>query len=112
MRRDTQQPHDGHRRPRPERAVPAPAGIAGAVLLVAVLAVTVAGVYVAWHLGSAGGGSGGVIAGVALLAAAVARLLLPDRLSGLLANRRRPVDVATLAAFGAALLIAGLVLPR
>jgi hypothetical protein len=82
------------------------------VPLLAVLAVTVVGVYVAWRLGSAGGGNGGVIAGVALLAGAVARLLLPARLAGLLANRKRTVDVVTLAAFGTALLIAGLVLPR
>jgi len=69
-------------------------------------------VYIAWRDGSAGGGAGGVIAGLALLAAAVARGLLPARLAGLLASRRRATDVITLAAFGACLLIAGLVLPR
>ena len=112
MTRDLQPAHDGHRRPRPGPAVPAAPGIAPAIPLLGVLAVTVAGVYVAWRLGSAGGGNGGAIAGVALLAGAVARLLLPARLAGLLANRGRAVDVATLAALGTALLIAGLVLPR
>ncbi len=87
-------------------------GLAGVVPLLAVLLVTVVGVYVAWRLGSAGGGNGGVIAGAALLVSAIARLLLPARLAGLLANRRRVIDVVTLAALGTALLIAGLVLPR
>jgi hypothetical protein len=73
---------------------------------------TIAGVYIAWRDGSAGGGAGGVIIGLALLAAAVVRGLLPARLAGLLASRRRATDVITLAAFGACLLIAGLVLPR
>jgi hypothetical protein len=88
------------------------AGIVGVIPLLAVLVVTVAGVYIAWRQGSAGGGEGGVVAGVALLVAAVARLLLPAGLAGLLATRKRATDVATLAAFGAALVIAGLVLPR
>ena len=51
-----------------------------------------------------------VIAGV-LLAAAAARLGLPDRRAGMLASRRRLPDVAALAALGAGLLVAGLVFP-
>jgi hypothetical protein len=51
-----------------------------------------------------------VLAGV-LLAAALARLLLPDRRAGMLGTRRRVVDVLTLGALGAGLLVAGLVLP-
>jgi hypothetical protein len=78
----------------------------------AVIVVAVAGVYIAWRQGSAGGGEGGVVGGVALLAAAVARLLLPARLVGLLATRKRVTDVITLTVLGASLLIAGLVLPR
>jgi hypothetical protein len=77
----------------------------------AVLLCTVLGVYVAWSLGSAGGGAGGVVVGSALLAAAVARLVLPASLAGLLANRKRATDVLTLTVFGASLLAAGLVLP-
>jgi hypothetical protein len=78
----------------------------------AVIVVTIAGVYIAWRQGSAGGGEGGVVGGIALLGAAVARLLLPARLVGLLATRKRATDVITLTVFGASLLVAGLVLPR
>jgi DUF3017 family protein len=87
-------------------------GLIGVVPYLAVLLCTVAGVYIAWREGSAGGGAGGVITGAALLVAAVIRALLPARLAGLLASRRRTTDVVTLAAFGACLLIAGSVLPR
>lgn len=78
----------------------------------AVLLCTIAGVYIAFRDASAGGGAGGVIAGLALLMGAVIRAVLPARLAGLLASRRRATDIVTLAAFGACLLIAGLVLPR
>jgi Protein of unknown function (DUF3017) len=86
--------------------------IVGVIPYLAVLLCTIAGVYVAWHQGSAGGGKGGVVGGVALLVAAVMRLVLPARLVGLLGTRNRAIDVLTLAIFGAGLLIAGLVLPR
>ena len=88
------------------------ASIVGVVPLVAVLVVTTAGVYLAWRQGSARVGEGGVVAGVALLVGAVARLLLPPRLAGLLATRKRATDVITFTIFGASLLVAGLVLPR
>jgi DUF3017 family protein len=78
----------------------------------AVLVCAVVGVCIAWREGSAGGGDGAVVLGAALLAAAVARLLLPARLAGLLATRKRATDVLTLTLLGAGLLIAGLVLPR
>ena len=84
----------------------------GVVPYLVLLLCTIAGVYIAWRDGSNGGGAGGVIAGLALLAAAVVRGLLPARLAGLLASRRRATDVITLAAFGACMLVAGLVLPR
>ena len=87
------------------------ASIVGVVPLLAVLAVTVAGVYIAWREGSSGGGEGGVIAGIALFAGAGARLLLPSRIAGLLATRKRMTDVVTLATFGVGLVVAGLVLP-
>jgi len=48
-----------------------------------------------------------VLAGV-LLAAAVARLVLPDRRAGMLSSRRRWLDVAIFAVFGVGLLVAGL----
>jgi hypothetical protein len=86
--------------------------IVGVIPYLAVLVCTIAGVYVAWHQGSAGGGKGGLVGGIALLVAAVARLVLPARLVGLLGTRNRVIDVLTLAIFGGGLLIAGLVLPR
>jgi hypothetical protein len=49
-----------------------------------------------------------VIAG-ALLAGALARLVLPDRKVGMLASRRRLIDVAALALLGIGLLVAGLI---
>jgi len=87
-------------------------GLIGLVPYLVVLLCTIAGVYVAWRDGSAGGGAGGVIAGTGLLVAAVIRATVPDWLAGLLASRRRATDVLTLTAFGTCLLIAGLVLPR
>jgi hypothetical protein len=86
--------------------------IVGIIPYLAVLVVVAAGVYIAWRQGSAGGGRGAVIAGAALLAGAVIRMVLPRRLAGLLASRHRVTDVLTLAVFGAGLLVAGLVLPR
>jgi hypothetical protein len=50
------------------------------------------------------------VAGI-MLAAALARLVLPERRAGMLVSRRRLVDVPVLTALGAGLLIAGLVLP-
>jgi hypothetical protein len=95
----------------PQRAAE-DASIVGVIPALAILVVAVAGVYVAWRQGSSGAGEGGVIGGAALLAGAVVRLLLPVRLAGLLAVRKRVTDAVTLAVFGAGLLIAGLVLPR
>ena len=86
--------------------------IVGFVPYLAVLVCAVVGVYIAWRDGSAGGGYGAAVLGAALLAAAVARLLLPARLARLLATRKRATDVLTLTVFGLGLLVLGLVLPR
>ena len=94
------------------RAESESAGMVGALTYLAILVVTAAGLYIAWRQGSQGGGKGGVVAGSALLVAAIARLALPGKVAGLLASRRRLTDVLTLAVFGAGLLVAGLVLPR
>jgi hypothetical protein len=47
----------------------------------------------------------------ALFLAALARLVLPERRVGMLASRRRFVDVTVLAVLATGLLVAGLVLP-
>jgi TRAP-type mannitol/chloroaromatic compound transport system permease large subunit len=109
-------PSRSSRRPRPAQA--ARRGSAGKTTIVsvvpflAVLVVALGGIYIAWQKGSSGGGVGGVVAGTAMLAAAVARLMLPTRMVGLLAVRKRANDVVTLAIFGVGLIVAGLVLPR
>jgi len=96
----------------PEAEVPQdtrryPSTIGGMVYLV-VLAATVAGIGVAaagrWRLGIAWvGGS--------LLAAAVARLVLPESQSGMLHVRRRLVDVALLIILGGGLLVSVAAVP-
>jgi hypothetical protein len=106
------QPRPSARSKAAAKRVKEDASIVEVVPLLAVLVVAIAGVYIAWRQGSASGGEGGVVAGVALLVGAVARLLLPAGLAGLLATRKRATDVITLTAFGAGLLVAGLVLPR
>ena len=77
-----------------------------------VLVWAAAGIYIAWREGSAGGGQGAVVGGVALLAGALLRLALPARLVGLLGTRKRATDVLTLTVLGAGLIIAGLIVPR
>ena len=52
-----------------------------------------------------------VVIGVALVAAAVLRLLLPVRRVGFLAVRSRPVDVVLLSGTGVALTIVALAIP-
>ena len=86
--------------------------IVGNILYLVVLVCTGVGVYISWHLGSQGGGKGGVVGGTVLLAAALIRLVLPARFAGLLGTRKRVTDVVTLTIFGTGLLVAGLVLPR
>jgi hypothetical protein len=82
-----------------------------AIPYLAVLVCAMAGVYICWRQGSAGGGKGAVIGGVALLAGAVVRLAVPARLVGMLGTRKRVTDVLTLTVLGVGLIIAGLVLP-
>jgi hypothetical protein len=50
------------------------------------------------------------LAGVLLLAA-ITRMVLPERRTGMLGARRRPADVLALLALGVGLLVAGLALP-
>jgi hypothetical protein len=55
--------------------------------------------------------SGTLVLGGVLLLAALARLTLPEERAGLLAVRRRALDVAILAVLGIGLLVAGFVVP-
>lgn len=75
-----------------------------------VLAGTAAGMLVAWH-GSKYAGRGAALIGASLLAAALARLILPARYVGLLATRRKASDVLGFAVFGAAVLAVAIALP-
>ena len=75
-----------------------------------VLAGTAAGMLVTWH-GSIYAGRGASLIGASLLAAALARLILPARYVGLLATRRKASDVLGFAVFGAAVLAVAIALP-
>ena len=92
---------------------PAPRAGAAAVSQVpylVFLACAVGGIVWAWR-GSHDVGNGAGVVGGALLAAAVARLVLPESAVGLLASRRRFADVLALGILGAGLLVLALVLP-
>ena len=62
-------------------------GIVGVIPYLVVLVCAVAGLYIAWRQGSAGGGRGAVVGGIALLVGAGVRLALPTRLAGLLEHQ-------------------------
>jgi Protein of unknown function (DUF3017) len=101
------------RRTAPTRAADAdrPAvGVLAWLPYLIVLAGVAVGLSVA-GLGSLHAGRGAAVVGGALLAAAVARLLLPPRYAGLLASRGKALDVAAFAVLGAAVLGAALLLP-
>ena len=86
------------------------AGALAQVPYAVVLLIAAAGIWWAWR-GSHDVGNGAGVVGGALLAAAIARLALPQSAVGLLASRRRFADVLALGAFGAGLLVLALVLP-
>jgi Protein of unknown function (DUF3017) len=75
-----------------------------------VLAGAAAGMFVAWQ-GSKYAGRGAGLIGASLLAAALARLILPARYAGLLSSRRKASDVLAFAVFGAAVLAVAIALP-
>jgi hypothetical protein len=104
----------GHRAARTTRTThaargPRPSKLAWLPYLI-VLAGTAAGMLVAWH-GSKFAGRGASLIGASLLAAALARLILPPRYVGLLATRRKASDVLGFAVFGAAVLAVAIALP-
>jgi hypothetical protein len=109
----------GHRatRPRPPResrpsADRGDSGTSGLAWLpyLIVLAGAGAGMFVAWQ-GSKYAGRGTGLVGCSLLAAALARLILPARYAGLLCSRRKASDVLAFAVFGTAVLAVALMLP-
>jgi hypothetical protein len=75
-----------------------------------VLAGAVIGLVLAW-LGSGHAGQGAGVVGGALVAAALARLLLPPRYAGLLATRGKALDVTAFAVLGIAVTAVALSLP-
>ena len=109
----------GHRatRPRPSResrpsADRGDSGTSGLAWLpyLIVLVGAGAGMFVAWQ-GSEYAGRGSGLVGCSLLAAALARLILPARYAGLLCSRRKASDVLAFAVFGTAVLAVALMLP-
>ena len=88
---------------------PGTSGLAWLPYLI-VLAGAAAGMFVAWQ-GSKYAGRGTGLVGCSLLAAALARLILPARYAGLLSSRRKASDVLAFAVFGTAVLAVALMLP-
>jgi hypothetical protein len=106
-----------HRATRPPRAPrakdsdePAVTGVLAWVPYLVVLAGAAAALFVV-SKGSAYALRGIAVLGGTLLAAALARFLLPNRFAGLLASRRKASDVLAFAVLGAALLAVALSLP-
>jgi len=103
----------GHRAIRPERVgdrdEPEITGLAWLPVLV-VLAGVAAGMFIAWQ-GSKYAGRGAGVVGGALLVAALARLALPARYTGLLSSRSKAFDVLALTVLGAAMLAVAISLP-
>jgi hypothetical protein len=95
---------------RPAAADRPAAGVLAWLPYLIVLAGVAVGLSVAGQ-GPLHAGRGAAVVGGALLAAAVARLLLPPRYAGLLASRGKALDVAAFAVLGAAVLGAALSLP-
>jgi Protein of unknown function (DUF3017) len=88
---------------------PGTSGLAWLPYLI-VLAGAATGMFVAW-LGPKYAGRGTGLVGCSLLAAALARLILPARYAGLLCSRRKASDVLAFAVFGTAVLAVALMLP-
>ena len=90
-------------RARPSRAAQVPYLI--------VLAITIGALAWIWQGGIQHAKEGTLALAGAMFIGALARLVLPKPRAGMLASRRRLVDVVCLAALAVGLLVAGLVLP-
>jgi len=89
---------------------PAGAGRGGWLPYLLALGCAVFGLAWLW-VGGAHAAKGGTLAlAGAMFVAALARLVLPESRIGMLASRKRYIDVVTMAALGAGLLAAGLLL--
>jgi hypothetical protein len=95
--------------PASDRNDAVPGGLAWVPYLI-VLAGAAAGMFVVWQ-GSRYAGRGTALVGCSLLAAGLARLILPPRWAGLLSTRRKASDVLAFAVFGTAVLAVALLLP-
>ncbi len=95
--------------PARDRNVPESSGLAWVPYLI-VLAGAATGMFVAWQ-GSRYAGRGAALVGCSLLAAGLARLILPPRYAGLLSTRRKASDVLAFTVFGGAVLAVALMLP-
>ena len=76
-----------------------------------VLGITIGALAWMWQGGIQRAREGTLALAGAMFVGALARLVLPEARAGLLASRRRLVDVTCLAALAIGLLVAGLVLP-
>jgi Protein of unknown function (DUF3017) len=76
-----------------------------------VLAITIGALAWMWQGGIQRAREGTLALAGAMFIGALARLVLPEARAGMLASRRRLVDVTCLAALAIGLLVAGLVLP-
>ncbi len=97
------------RRGRARRAGP-PGGAAAQLPYLIVLCGVIAGLALIWQ-GAHYVRPGTLAVAGALFVAATARLILPEQRAGMLASRRRSIDVTALAILAVGLLVAGLVLP-
>ena len=97
------------RRGRARRAGP-PGGARAQLPYLIVLCGMIAGLALIWQ-GAHYIRPGTLTVAGALFVAATARLILPEQRAGLLASRRRSIDVTALAILAVGLLVAGLVLP-
>jgi Protein of unknown function (DUF3017) len=86
-------------------------GVLGMLPYLLVLAVIAVGLIIAFH-GSRFAGRGTALIGGALLAAALARLVLPQRAAGLLAARGKAIDVLAFTVLGGGVLGIALALPQ
>jgi Protein of unknown function (DUF3017) len=91
------------------RGAEARSGLAWALYLI-VLGGVAGGLFTAWQ-GSDDAGRGAALVGCSMLAAALARLVLPQRCAGPLCSRRKASDVLAFAVLGAGALGVALMLP-